>query len=183
MTSSQETEAISKADIIAAIVSSTEEVFSTMLSMAVSWKEIPLPQKVATIPASGIISLIGLTGTWAGTGSLSCNAEFACKLSSIFLMGDYTEINEEVLDAFAEITNIIVGNVKTTLEQKAGDMGLSTPTVIFGLNFQTHSAQTHNWTGVRFTSDGQEICVLVCLAPSTPANRRTGFQFPHTVSG
>src|SRR5580704_2759807 len=182
MTDTQEKGAISKADIVAAIIASTLEVFSTMLSMEVTWQEIHLPQTIAALPASGIISLIGLTGPWAGTGSISCNAELACTLSAKMLMGACQEVNEEVLDAIAEITNMIIGNVKTVLEQKVGDMGLSTPTVIFGLNFQIRSAQTHEWTGVRFTSGGQEMCVLVCLDPATPKNHRTGFQFPQLLS-
>jgi chemotaxis protein CheX len=93
-------------------------------------------------------------------------------------MGPYEEVNEKVLDAVAEITNMIVGNVKTTLEKLVGDVGLSTPTVIFGQNFQTRSAQTHKWTGVRFTCEGQEMRVLMCLAPATPKSERLGFQFP-----
>jgi chemotaxis protein CheX len=182
MIDTKPTESISKADIAAAIIASTQEVFSTMLSMEVASQEITLPQTIAATPTSGIISLIGLTGPWAGTGSLSCNAEFACTLSSKMLMGACHEVNEEVLDAIAEITNMIIGNVKTVLEQKVGDMDLSTPTVIFGLNFQTRSAQANEWTGVRFTSGGQEMCVLVCLAPATPRSHRTGFQFPQMLS-
>jgi CheY-specific phosphatase CheX len=62
MTDTQEKGAISKADIAAAIIASTREVFSTMLSMEVTWQEIHLQQTIAALPASGIISLIGLTG-------------------------------------------------------------------------------------------------------------------------
>lgn len=182
MPDTKETEAISTADIVAAIIASTEEVFSTMLNMEVGWQEIPLPQTIAAAPVSGVIALIGLTGPWAGTGSVSCNAEFACTLSSRLLMGKYEEVNEDVLDAMAEITNMIIGNVKTALERKVGDMGLSAPTVIFGAHFQTRSAPTHKWTGVRFTSGGQEMCVLMCLTAATPRNRRTGFQFPQMSS-
>jgi len=178
MTDTKEAGTISKAEIVTAIIACTEEVFSTMLSMQVTSHEIPLPQTVAAAPTSGIISLIGLTGPWAGTGSLSCNAEFACAMSSRLLMGSYQEVNEEVLDALAEITNMIIGNVKTALEQKVGDMGLSTPTVIFGINFQTRSAQAHQWTGVRFTCGDHEMCVLMCLAPAHPKGQRSGLQFP-----
>ena len=42
-----------------------------------------------------------------------------------------------MLDAVAEVTNMIIGNVKTVLESRLGAMGLSTPTVIYGRNFQT----------------------------------------------
>ena len=173
---------ISEAEITSAIIASTREVLSTMLSMEVTSQEIASPQIFAATPSSGIISLIGLTGPWAGTGSLSCNAEFACTLSSRLMMANYDEVNAEVLDAIAEITNMIIGNVKNALEQQVGSMGLSTPTVIFGSNFQTRSAQTNKWTGVRFCHGGQELCVLMCLAAETQKGARITFQFPQIVS-
>jgi chemotaxis protein CheX len=178
--------AISKDDIVAAIRASTNEVFSTMLSMEIASDEIMEPQAVAAAPASGMIALIGLAGPWSGTGSVACTAEFACKLSSQFLMADYPAVNEDVLDAVAEITNMIIGNVKTALEQKVGEMGLSTPTVIFGRNFQTRGARTHEWTGVRFSSGEHELHVQMCLAPNQDfAGQKTvrpGFQLPQILS-
>jgi chemotaxis protein CheX len=182
MADTKELELITNADIIAAIKTATHEVFSTMLSIEITSDEALVPQNVTSAPASGIIALIGLAGPWAGTGSVACNAEFACKLSSQFLMAEYPEVNDDVLDAVAEITNMIHGNVKTMLEQKVGEMGLSTPTVIFGHNFQTRSARTHEWTGVRFKCGEHEMCVQMCLAPNRdPAahrDLRPGFQFP-----
>ena len=116
---------------------------------------------------------------------MACNAHFACLMSSKFLMADYTAVDEDVLDAMAEITNMIIGNVKTVLEEKLGAMGLSTPTVIFGRNFQTRSARTHEWTGVRFKHGEHEMAVQMCLAPnrdsSTQKTIRPGFQFPQVV--
>jgi chemotaxis protein CheX len=175
-------ESISNADIVGCITTSAQEVFSTMLGMEVVSEEIPVPKAVAGTPAAGIISLIGITGPWAGTGSLSCNAEFACLLASKLLMDNYSEVNDEVLDAVAEITNMIIGNVKTTLEQKVGDLGLSTPTVIYGLNFQTRSAQTHKWVGVKFACDALVLSVLMCLVEASSKSERGGLQFPQ-ISG
>ncbi len=139
--------AITDAEILAAIKASTEEVFSTMLTLEITSSEIMAPSMTAGAPASGLISVIGLAGKWAGTGSVLCSANFACLMSSKFLMAEYTAVDDDVLDAVAEITNMIIGNVKTVLEEKLGDMGLSTPTVIFGRNFQTRTARTHEWTG------------------------------------
>jgi len=182
MTDTIEVKLISTADIIAAIKASTEDLFSTMLSMEITSSETLAPQAVVSAPASGIISLIGLAGSWAGTGSLACTGDFACKLSSQFLMAEYPEVNEDVLDAVAEFTNMIIGNVKNALEEKVGEMGLSTPTVIFGRDFQTRSARTHEWVGVRFTSGEHEMFVQMCLAPNPDPGAvkgiRPGYQFP-----
>lgn len=186
MTETKEAEVISKDDIVSAINAATDEVFSTMLGIEISARETLTPQPVASAPASGIISVIGLAGPWAGTGSVACTAEFACKLSSQFLMTDYQFVNEEVLDAVAELTNMIIGNAKTILEQKVGAMGLSTPTVIFGLNFQTRSARTHEWTGVRFRCGEQDLYVQMCLTQNRDASPqkavRPGFQFPQVLN-
>jgi chemotaxis protein CheX len=181
----KELELISEADIVVAIKASTEEVFSTMLGLEITSSETLVPQAIASTPVSGIISVIGLAGKWAGTGSVACGGGFACLLSSKFLMAEYTTVNEDVLDAIAEVTNMIIGNVKTVLEKKVGAMGLSTPTVIFGRNFQTRSARNHEWKGVRFMSGEHEMVVQVCIAPSPDTPERTvrhGFQFPSVLS-
>ena len=146
-----------------------------MLSMEMT---LLAPQIVASNPASGIISVIGLAGKWAGTGSVACSASFACLMSSMFLMAEYKTVDEDVLDAIAEITNMIIGNVKNALEVKVGRMGLSTPTVIFGRDFQTRSARNHDWTGVRFRSGDTDGGTNVPRAkPRKFRTVRPGFSF------
>ena len=95
-------------------------------------------------------------------------------------------MNEDVLDAVAEVTNMIIGNVKTALEDRLGAMGLSTPTVIYGRNFQTRSAGNQEWTVVPFLLEGERMCVQMCLAPNPDAARRlpqAGFPIPHVLQG
>ncbi len=99
-------------------------------------------------------------------------------------MAEYDSVNEDVLDAIAEITNMIIGNVKNALEQKVGEMGLSTPTVIFGRNFQTRSAKTNEWIIMRFVIAENEMFIQMCLAPNRDSSttKRPGFQFPQLLS-
>ena len=85
------------------------------------------------------------------------------------LMTETSAVNEEVLDAVAELTNMIVGSVKTELEQHLGPLGLSIPTVVFGRNFKTKSAGTNEWTVARFHWDGELLLVKLCLAPKERA--------------
>ncbi len=158
----KEAASLSPVDIVAAIKMATTRVFSTMLQMEIIAGE--LRTEKAGLPASGVVSLISLTGNWAGIGSLSCSADLACKLSSQFLTGEFTSVNEEVLDAIAEVTNMIIGNIKTMLETRVGNMGLGTPTVISGNNFATHSARVRAWTVVPFACADQHLEVRMCLA-------------------
>ena len=68
-------------------------------------------------PLDGVVCLIGMAGEWTGTGTISCSAEFACRIASQMLMAEYAVVDAEVLDAVAEVANMILGNVKTSLER------------------------------------------------------------------
>jgi|HubBroStandDraft_4_1064222.scaffolds.fasta_scaffold01555_6 chemotaxis protein CheX len=178
------TPAITSADLSEAIKVATHDVFSTMLGVELKPGAVFL-EKQEPAPASGVVSLIGLAGPWVGTGSLSCPAAFACRIASQMLMTEYPAISEDVLDAVAEITNMIIGNVKTTLENRLGSMLLSTPTVIYGRNFQTRSARNQEWTVVPFEWDAERMCVQVCIAPNPDAESKTmrpGFPVPHMLN-
>jgi chemotaxis protein CheX len=177
-------EAITQPELVAAIKSATHEVFSTMLNMEVMPGDVFVEKEEAT-PTSGVVSLIGLAGPWVGTGSLSCSAHLACTIASRFLMADYPAVVEDVLDSVAEVTNMIIGNVKTVLENRLGGMGLSTPTVIYGRNFQTRSTRNREWTVVPFDCGGERLCVQVCIVPNPDAAEkplRTGFPIPHVLN-
>jgi chemotaxis protein CheX len=87
------------------------------------------------------------------------------------MMTEYDAVNDEVLDAVAEITNMIIGNVKTALEERLGPMGLSIPTVIYGRNFSSRAVGKQNWTVVPFHAGSERLEVQLCLAPSRDETR------------
>ena len=177
-------DAITQSELVTAIEAATQEVFSTMLNMTLAPGKVFVEKEEKT-PASGVVSLIGLAGAWVGTGSLSCPAALACKIASHFLMTEYDAVTEDVLDSVAEVTNMIIGNVKTVLENRLGGMGLSTPTVIYGRNFQTRSTRNREWTVVPFDCEGERLCVQVCIVPNLDASEkaiRSGFPVPHMLN-
>jgi chemotaxis protein CheX len=150
--------------LAATIREATAQVFSTMLGMTVVDRGAPQDEEPAE-PAEGLVGFIGLAGEWVGTGSLCCSGEVACKLSGQMLMTEYAAVNDEVLDAVAELTNMIIGNVKTALEPEFGPMGLSIPTVIYGRNFRINSYKSTDPVAVCFDCDGHEVIVRLCLTP------------------
>ncbi|HUA57667.1 MAG TPA: chemotaxis protein CheX [Verrucomicrobiae bacterium] len=147
------------------LAEATRQVFSTMLSMEVEITE-TLVERGLPEATDGLVSFIGLAGTWAGTGSLCCSKTLGCIICSRMLMVEATSIDEEVLDAVAEITNMVIGSVKTELEATLGPLGLSIPTVVFGRNFTTKSAGNTDWMVVRCRCEGEILSVKMCLAPS-----------------
>jgi chemotaxis protein CheX len=182
MTTNTEAVSIPQEELVQAIRAATDEVFATMLNLPIEAGDV-FEEKEEAVPSSGVVSLIGLAGSWVGTGSLACSAGCAAKIASALLMAPYTAIDEDVLDAVAEVTNMIIGNVKTALETRLGAMGLSTPTVIYGRNFQTRSSGTQKWTVVPFSLGEDRMCVQVCIAPCDESKKttRTGFPVPHLL--
>jgi chemotaxis protein CheX len=154
-----------KETLVNSITQAAIKVFSTMLGLEIQAVE-SLVEKGMPEATDGLVSFIGLAGTWAGTGSLACSKELGCRVCSQMLMTESSSIDEEVLDCVAEITNMIIGSVKTDLEAVVGPLGLSIPTVVFGRNFTTKSAGSTDWIVVRFRCESETMSVKMCLAPS-----------------
>jgi chemotaxis protein CheX len=154
--------------ILKSVSESTLQVFTTMLGLDIvcnqSAVETSMPEA-----SEGVVSFIGLAGSWAGTGSVSCSPALACRICAQMLMCEATSVNEEVLDTVAELTNMIVGSVKTDLEQHLRPLGLSIPTVVYGRNFKTKSAGNTEWIVVRFLWDDETLVVKLCLEPKEQA--------------
>lgn len=143
----------------------TTEVFTTMLQLKLT-AGLPYTRRDATHPAEGVLSLVGLAGQWIGTGGIACSAPTACRLAGQFLMSEFAAVNDEVLDALGELTNIIVGTLKTALQVELGPMALSVPMVICGSSFRTRSAGSAEWLVVPFVLDDDTLRVQLCLTPA-----------------
>ncbi len=152
------------------------EVFSTMLAVELPPGEIAIEQ-VSPPVNDGVVSLIGLAGPWVGLGSIACSPAVACRICSLMLMMETTAVNEDVLDAVAELTNMVIGSVKNDLETHLGQLALSIPTVVFGRNFKTRSAGSSEWIVVRFPWEGEKFAVKLFLAPAEKA----GHNLAHTA--
>jgi len=141
-----------------------EEVFGMMIGLAAT-PGVVYTGEASSGEAEGIVTLIGLAGPWIGAASIGCSSELACKLSSSMLMEEFSTINKEVLDAMAEITNMVFGNVKTVLEEHLGPLGLSIPTVVFGRNFSTNRPGHQVWSVIPYQVESEKMDVKICLSP------------------
>ena len=116
--------------------------------------------------AEGVIALVGMAGPWFGTGAILCKPDLACRIAGAMLMSEYDTVNDDVLDAIAEVSNMVIGNLKTLIEEKVGPMGLSTPTIIHGASFTTKIGGSNGWTLIPFQMMGGELLVQACLLPN-----------------
>jgi chemotaxis protein CheX len=162
-------ERISALDIVSAVTESTNAVFSTMLGLQIqagAYRE----ETAGTSGFDGVIALVGIAGSWSGSGRISCSSRFACSLASALLATPCDAVNEDVLDAVAEVANMIIGNVKTHFEERLGPLCLSIPTVVFGRNYQTRSAGVPEWTVIPFQCESESMEVRFCLIPTPQAS-------------
>ncbi len=175
-------EAIQHEKVAELIKRATSDVFGTMLGLEVSVADTKLSAESSNNGGGGLVALIGFAGPWVGTGSFSCSPSMACRVADALLGTEHAAVEEDVLDAIAEMTNMILGNVKTELEEIIGPMLLSVPTVIFGRNFSTRSSMRQNWTVVTFEHGGETIEVKVCLTSNVDQKEaRPGFKMGYSL--
>jgi len=151
------------------IVDGVRRAMSDLCSTMLGCEAEPGEVRVVAQPleeSEGVVALIGMAGPWIGTGAILCKPDMACKLAGAMLMSEYAEVDDEVLDAVAEVANMVIGNLKTSLEEMVGAMGLSTPTVIHGASFTTKLGGNHGWTLMPFAIMGGTVLVQVCLLPN-----------------
>jgi len=149
-------------DIVGAIHASTVDVFETMLGWNIE-KEAVFMETHAPGPSDGIITVVGLAGAWVGTASICCSASLACRISSAMLGSAYATVDDDVLDAMAEVSNMIIGNFKNAAEDYLGPLGLSIPTVFYGLGFSARTAGKEKWIVAPFRCDSDIFEVKICL--------------------
>ncbi|MGD0497192.1 MAG: chemotaxis protein CheX [Bryobacteraceae bacterium] len=153
-------------------------VFSTMLGLEIEAGP-ARSESVAPTIGDGVLSVVGLAGPYSGAGWFLCSSSFAREMCARLLTTEVNSVDEEVLDAVGEITNMIVGNFKTMVEERVGPLGLSIPTVIYGRNFTSRSIGQGDWIVLPIQCGNERMEIRVCLTPARePAAARAGFSHP-----
>ena len=71
--------------IVESLIRSAGDVFSTMLGSELASGEVTI-EATSAEPNDGVVSFIGIAGTWVGTGSLTCSPTVACRICAAMLM-------------------------------------------------------------------------------------------------
>lgn len=159
---------ITETTLADAVAHHTANVCQTMLNVAVTRLDRAAIRPSPTEDATTIVALIGLTGSWNGSGAIACTGDTARLLSGRFLMTTFADVDAEVLDAMGELANMIIGNVKEDLAAALGPLAISTPTVIHGRGLQTRSVDGETDARVSFACEGGVLDVRVSLVPAAP---------------
>ena len=149
-----------KAEHINPFVRSTAAVFSTMCRCELTRGELTLPANFQE--EYEISGMVGLSGKLAGTVVLSLHEDMALYIAEALLGVRPAEIDDDVVDAVGEMTNMIAGKAKGELAEY--EMNLSLPTVISGSNHKVRFGSHVQPICIPFTSPHGDLCVEVGLA-------------------
>lgn len=163
--------------IVEGICKATEEVCRIMLGEAAEPGSARL-ELMENEQTDGLVALVGMTGPLVGTGSISCDADLACRLAGAMWSTRKDAVDESVLDALGEIANMIIGNIKASVEEQAGPMWLSVPTVVYGKNFVTHGVSKKPCSAVTFRCGNNDLVVRVFLTETRERTRAAHRQHP-----
>jgi len=138
-------------------VNSLVHVFQTMLDCQARRSEICLTE--GRLPTHSVSGVIGLSGRAKGTVVLSLSEEVALRAASAMLLTEFAEVNEEVVDAVGELTNMVAGGAKAQLEEFQLRIGL--PNVVTGRDHEIHFPLEATPIRILFESDWGPLSVEV----------------------
>ena len=142
-------------------ISALKNTFQTMLSCEARRGTLAVKQDARA--AHEISGVIGLSGLAVGTVVVSFSAPVAIKAASTMLMMEATSVDDDVLDAVGELTNMVAGAAKAELEEY--NMQVSLPNVITGAGHEVHFPSEVSPISIAFDTDWGPISLEVGLAP------------------
>lgn len=131
-----------------------ESIWDSMLGLPVSMRG----GEGLVHDAAGLIASVQISGAWNGVVLFLPTERFARRAATLMLAKDQLE-TAELLDAVAELCNMIGGGIKTMLP---GPSHLSLPTIMQGTQYAVHVPKTRLIAQLKFSSESQtqEVRVL-----------------------
>ena len=154
-----------KVEYINPFISNTVSVFQQMLGVTLTRGELSLRTELHALHE--ISGIIGLSGEARGTLVLSLESEVALNATEKLLMERPATIDEDVVDAIGELTNIIAGAAKAELQQY--EMSISLPNIVTGKNHTVGFPKNTDRICIPFTSPWGEVAIEVGLAMAPAA--------------
>ncbi|MFC2140267.1 chemotaxis protein CheX [Candidatus Auribacterota bacterium] len=98
----------------------------------------PFLRKPNEAASGSITGIMGIVGKLTGTIAVSFEEKVALDVVSKFLGEIQSEINEDVVDAVGELTNMISGAAKKMFSDQGKSFKIAIPTVVSGSPHQIH---------------------------------------------
>lgn len=144
-------------------IEAVDSVFTTMLDVKPQRNGLKVSDGQAKGPL--ITSLVGLSGQVSGVVALRFPPETALHLAGRMLGTELAAINEEVIDAVAELVNMVAGSAKAKFHHEP-PLQLGLPTVVDGTGYRLRYPTKSVWLEVPFTSNAGNFTMEVTYNPN-----------------
>jgi chemotaxis protein CheX len=141
------------------ITASTEEIFNTMIFMAISPGN-PLAEEKQVLGCH-ISAMIGLTGDFSAMLGIHCPEPVGLAIAGAMLGIELDEIDADVKDALGEITNMVAGGLKERFREEDMSLELAIPTAIAGKSYTISSPTRSNRIVIPFAVDQGQFFVEI----------------------
>lgn len=121
--------------INSAVLAGAKEVFETMIFMNLE----ECCDSEQHIEGNTILGSITFNGELSGCLAICCNFICAKAIARNMLGMDENEeiTHEEIYDAIGEVTNMVMGSIKSKLQNSVGNFQVSIPTIVTGREIET----------------------------------------------
>jgi chemotaxis protein CheX len=158
-------------EFINPFLSGTLEVLKAMASFqTVPEKPYVKKNDLAHGDVSGII---GLTGDAIGSLAISFSEMCICHIVGRMLGETFTTINDDILDAVGEITNMISGASRTNLEKKGMTIFAAIPSVVMGANHTIHHILKSPSIIIPFSSPNGPFFLDICIRTAKEPEKKS----------
>jgi chemotaxis protein CheX len=147
-------------DYIEAFVDSASEALSKTLQGPVKKGELDL--KSSPIPSRGVATIIGITGDVEGRVIFDMESETARRLAEALNDSRFPDLTSLVLDTISELSNIMIGNAVSRLNDHGYQFKVTPPTVFTGTELSTTDIKLETLVIPLSTSYG-EVAVNVAM--------------------
>ena len=148
-----------KVEHINPFLRATVDVFKQIASIDLQRGELAL--KNGSAPSHDLSGVISLTGLVGGLVVVSVENRIALKVAEAMLQEPFETVDNDVIDAIGELTNMIAGKAKAGLAQFKMSLGL--PTVVTGKNHEVRFPSNVQPIEIPFTSEIGRVVVDVGL--------------------
>ncbi len=142
-------------------ITATLHVLQTMASTEVKPGK-PFLKK-DNVARGDVTGIIGLTGETKGTISVSFTEQSILAIVSKMFGEEMKELNEEIRDAVGEISNMISGQARISLENMGKSLTAAIPTVIMGKRHTISHMTKSPVMAIPFNTDQGGFTIEVCL--------------------
>jgi len=142
-----------------ALLDGAKEVFETMIFMDLEEFE---DSDNAADEANSLLGLITFRNSIEGCLTIRSSIPCARLIAGNMLGVDTPEeinalSNDEVCDAFGEVTNMVMGSIKSRIQTEVGEVSVSIPTVVCGNNLSNSLGEDASQVLVKVSTEDEHV--------------------------